>query len=269
MPTSRLRCVVAYDGTDFAGWQRQHDARTVQGALESALLAVSGAAAAVVGAGRTDAGVHASGQVAHFDTSWDRTWAGLERALNAALPRDVAVTGVRPAPAAFHARHSAVSRAYRYTVWSGPVRSPLARRTSLHVPAALDERAMAEAGATLVGTHDFGAFGRPADDDRSSVRRLERCTVARDGWWVRFEFEADAFLRHQVRRMVGLLLDIGRGRLAVGAARAALWRSTEAPVARRVAPQGLELVAVRYPPDEELGATAAPRGRPRETGSEG
>jgi tRNA pseudouridine38-40 synthase len=263
---SRLRCVVAYDGTDFAGWQKQGPRRTVQGALESAIHRVTGEVVMVVGAGRTDAGVHASGQAVHFDTEWNRPCPGLERALNAVLPRDVAVADLKPAPPGFHARYSALGRWYRYTVWNAPVRAPLLRRTSLHVPMALDVSAMRQAGEMLLGEHDFGAFGRPVGPSGGTVRRLDRCDVERDGGAVRLDFEANAFLRHQVRRMVGLLLEVGLGRVPARAAADVVLGAPGAIVPRRVAPQGLVLLAVSYPPDDRM--TESPR-RATEQGSDG
>jgi tRNA pseudouridine38-40 synthase len=248
MPAFRVRCVVEYDGTDFAGWQRQSRQRSVEGVLEQAVAAVTGAQTVrVVGAGRTDAGVHATGQVAHFDTVWTGALNRLERALNAVMPPDVAVHGVEMAPDEFHARHSAIGRHYRYTIWQCPVRSPLLRRTSLHVPQVLDVDSMVAAARAIVGEHDFGAFGVPPTSGGSTVRRLERLAVRAGGPRLDIDLEATAFLRHQVRRTVGLLVDIGRGRFAPGVVCDVLARCPDAPVPRRLPPQGLVLVAVRYP----------------------
>jgi len=263
----RFGCVVEYDGAAFAGWQRQPARRSVQAVLEEAAASVLGADVRFVGAGRTDAGVHALGQVAHFDAAWSRGAEELRRAMNAGLDRDVAVVSLVPAPAGFHARNSARARVYRYHVLCQPTRSPLFRRTTYHVAADLDLDAMVSAGDRLVGRHDFGAFGRPMWADGSSVRRLDRLVVWREGPRILFEFEADAFLRHQVRRMVGLLLDVGRGRWLPAVVDAILAREPLAPVPRRVPAQGLVLVAVRYPPAMEL--AAGPCAVPRREGEPG
>jgi tRNA pseudouridine38-40 synthase len=247
----RLRCVVAYDGTDFAGWQRQRSGRSVQAALESAIEHVTGSAVQVTGSGRTDAGVHAVGQVAHFEVEWARPVDALARALNAVLPSDVAVAALARAPGSFHARHSAISRNYRYVVLRQALLAPLMARMSLVWPGALDLGAMAEGAGRLIGTHDFGGFGRPMSAGGSTVRHLERAAVCCVGPAVVLEFEADGFLRHQVRRMTGLLLDIGKGRYPEEAVDQVLARAPEAPVARSALARGLILWAVRYPPDEE------------------
>ncbi|TET54856.1 MAG: tRNA pseudouridine synthase A, partial [Anaerolineales bacterium] len=179
----RARAVVAYDGTNYSGFQRQANAPSVQAALEEAIREVTGEKAGVIGAGRTDAGVHGTGQVIAFDTAWiedeappetdreQRCAGDLQRALNAVLPADIAVRELRLAAPDFHPRYDAVSRQYRYTVYNAPVRSPLARWHSLHVMGALDVNAMQEAAALLVGEHDFAAFGRPPTGD-STVRRV-------------------------------------------------------------------------------------------------
>ncbi|MFN2252048.1 MAG: tRNA pseudouridine(38-40) synthase TruA [Anaerolineae bacterium] len=272
----RLRCAVEYDGTDFAGWQRQLRARSVQGALEEAIEAVTGEKVNVVGAGRTDAGVHATGQVAHFDTEWDRSTEELGRALNAVLPLDCAIRELGAAPPGFHARHSATGRAYAYTVWVGRARSPLLRRTALHVLAAIDPGLMQDAGRRLVGEHDFGAFGQPMSPGGSTVRRLTRLDVRQVGRRVIVELEANAFLRHQVRRTVGLLLDVGRGAIAPDEVDRVVARLPDAPVPRRVPACGLVLVAVRYDGDDRVERGAADRrsergeaGGPRSAAADG
>jgi tRNA pseudouridine38-40 synthase len=220
---------------------------------------VTGQAARWIGAGRTDAGVHASGQVAHIDISWHHSLAALARALNATLPRDVVVRDLVAAPSGFHARHSAIGRAYRYTLWTGPTRSPLRRRTSFHVRGALDVDRMAEAGRAFVGRHDFAAFGRAMTIGGPTVRRVDRCTVFAEGRRVVIEIEANAFLRHQVRRTVGLLVAIGQGRLPVATAAALVSGAEEGPVPGRVPAQGLDLERVLYPPDDEIGGAAHAR----------
>jgi len=215
----RYRARVEYDGTDFAGFQVNPGKRTVQGVLEAALARLGdGVEQRVDGAGRTDAGVHASGQVIGFTYAGRLAATDLGRALDALLPRDVAMRDVRPAPDGFNPRYAARYREYRYTVWNGP-RSPLRERTALGMRAPLDTAAMARAGSAFIGRHDFRAFGAA---DRTSVRTVMSVRVRREGRLVTIDVRADAFLRGMVRRMVAVLLEVGLGRIEETAVRTAL-----------------------------------------------
>jgi tRNA pseudouridine38-40 synthase len=215
----RYRATVEYDGTDFAGFQLQPEARTVQGDLEAALARLNGGERVTVdGAGRTDAGVHALGQVIAFTYRGGVPAARLQRALDALLPPDVAVRDLRRAPDGFHPRYAARYREYRYTVWNGP-RSPLRERFALGVRAPLDIAAMASAGSVFEGRHDFSAFGGA---DPSPVRTVHLVRVRKVGRLVTIDVRADAFLRGQVRRMVAGLLEVGAGKMDATALRAAL-----------------------------------------------
>jgi tRNA pseudouridine38-40 synthase len=215
----RYAALVEYDGTDFAGFQVQPGARTVQGELEAALAKISGGnRVIVVAAGRTDAGVHASGQVIAFTDPKGRTVAELARALDALLPVDVAIRKVRRVPAGFNPRYAARYREYRYTVWNGP-RSPLRERFALGVRDQLDTAAMERAGSALVGRHDFSAFGVL---HRQPVRTVHSVRVRREGQLVTIDVAADAFLRQMVRRIVAALLEVGHGRTNEEAVAAAL-----------------------------------------------
>ncbi len=205
----RARC--EYDGTDFAGFQLQQNARSVQGELEAALARLNGGERVVVdGAGRTDAGVHATGQVISFTYTGRVPGPVLQRAVNAQLPRDVAIRDLRRAPDGFHPRYAARYREYRYTVWNGP-RSPLRERTALGVRDPLDVAVMASAGLVFIGRHDFSAFG--AANGRSPVRTVHAVRVRRDGSLVTIDVRAQSFLRGQVRRMVAALLEVGHGKM--------------------------------------------------------
>ena len=216
----RYRARVEYDGTDFAGFQLQPNARTVQGELETALARLAGGERVVVdGAGRTDTGVHASGQVIAFTYRGGVTGAVLQRAVNALLPRDVAIRDLRTAPDGFHPRHAARYREYRYTVWNGP-RSPLRERHALGVRRQLNIAAMADAASVFEGRHDFSAFGGATD--RSPVRTVYSVRVRKEGRLVTIDVRANAFLRGQVRRMVAGLLEVGLDRIDATALRAAL-----------------------------------------------
>jgi tRNA pseudouridine38-40 synthase len=215
----RYRATVEYDGTDFAGFQVNPGSRTVQGVLEDALTRLGNEAdGRVDGAGRTDAGVHATGQVIAFTYRGRLDTDGLGKALEALLPPDVAMRDLRVAPDGFHPRYAARYRDYRYTVWNGP-RSPLRERTALGIRVPLDTVAMARAGSVFIGRHDFRAFGT---GNRTTVRTVQSVRVRRDGRLVTIDVQADAFLRGMVRRMVAALLEVGLGKMDETAIRAAL-----------------------------------------------
>jgi len=215
----RYRARVEYDGTDYAGFQVNPGKRTVQGVLEDALSRLgNGAGRRVDGAGRTDAGVHAEGQVIAFSYDGRLTASELGDALEALLPADLAVRDLRRTTPGFHPRYAARYREYRYTVWNGP-RSPLRERTALGVRVPLDTAAMARAGSVFIGRHDFSAFGAT---DRSPVRTVQSVRVRREGRLVTIDVRADAFLRGMVRRMVAVLLEVGQGTMEIDAVRSAL-----------------------------------------------
>ena len=215
----RYRAQVEYDGTDFDGFQVNPGRRTVQGVLEDALRHLgNGAGERVDGAGRTDAGVHAAGQVIAFSYDGRLDVTELGRALDALLPADVTVREVRRAPAGFNPRYAARYREYRYTIWNGP-RSPLRERTALGVRIPLDTAAMARAGSVFEGRHDFSPFGAA---DRSPVRTVYAVRVRREGRTVTIDVRADAFLRGMVRRIVACLLEVGLGKMDEDAVRSAL-----------------------------------------------
>jgi tRNA pseudouridine38-40 synthase len=245
----RVRAVVAYDGTDYGGFQSQANAPTVQAALEAALAQVTQETIAVLAAGRTDAGVHAVGQIIAFDTAWRHRLGDLQRALNAVLPIDIAILEVEEAAADFHPRYDARSRHYRYSLYNAPVRRPLGRRHSLHVAAPLDVAMMQRAARSLVGEHDFATFGRPPQNRKRSgitVRRVLMAEWSGEPPWLAFDIEANAFLYRMVRSIVGTLLQVGRGRMSLegfAAALAACDRSLAGPTAP---PHGLCLMEVKY-----------------------
>ena len=220
-----LKLTLAYDGTDYVGWQRQASGRSIQGALETALAEMEGAPVTVVGAGRTDAGVHALAQVASVRMTRDIEPAVLARALNAKLPGDIRVLGADAVGRSFHARYSARSKMYRYRLSNGGVAAPFAVRYAWHVAAPLDLAAMRAAGEQLCGRHDFAAFQSTGSSVRTSVRTLSSLTVERQPEWrlgpataggaassITIDVEADGFLRHMVRAIVGTLVEIGCGR---------------------------------------------------------
>jgi tRNA pseudouridine38-40 synthase len=222
-----FRATVAYDGTDFLGFQLQSRGRTVQGVLEDALAQVTQAPVRVVGSGRTDRGVHARGQVVAFCSRWRHTVEDLQRALNAVLPPDVVVLHLDPAPDGWHPRFSALRRHYRYTVLNQPVRSPLDRRYAHLVAHPLDVHILQAGSQHLVGVHDFAAFGRPTHGENApgaraiegsaaspglgTVREVFEAVWRQDGSWFTFDVVGNAFLRGMVRSLVGTLLQVGTG----------------------------------------------------------
>lgn len=250
-----LRLVLEYDGAGFHGWQAQPGAagrRTVQAVVETALERLVGEPVAVHGAGRTDAGVHALGQVA--SVALERSVMAPEAirdGLNALLPEDVAVRLVEEAPAGFHARKAAVGKHYRYLLLCRAARSPFLRRRAWHRRGPLDLAAMARGAAALVGRHDFSAFRAAAGAARHPVRTLRRLTVAPDPagpveGLIGIDLEADGFLMHMARILVGTLVEVGRGRL-LPEATAAILAGRDRQGAGPTAPAcGLYLVAVRY-----------------------
>jgi len=244
------RVTLAYDGTDFAGWQLQSPdkGRTVQGALEGALARIAdGARVAVLAAGRTDAGVHALGQVASFALSRELPAEELRRALNGLLPEDVRVLEAAAASPAFHPRKDAVSKLYRYELDCGGVQVPQRRRTAAFVPWPLDEGAVREAAALYLGRRDFASLASAGGSAKTTVRTVLRSEAAFSGATLVYETEADGFLRRMVRSMVGGLDAAGRGTTRVeDLARALDARDRRAWPAPAPA-CGLTLVRVTYP----------------------
>jgi tRNA pseudouridine38-40 synthase len=217
----------------------------VQGELEAALATITQHPARVIGAGRTDSGVHAIGQVVAFSATWQHTLADLHRAWNAVLPRDVVVWSLTTAKPGFHPRFDAQSRAYRYTIWNNAIRNPLLRRTALWYARPLDVDRMTEATRTLVGEHDFATFGSPPQGT-NTTRQVHRAAWQRDAETLCFDIEANAFLYRMVRSIVGTLLQVGAGELSV-AQFAALFEAADRAQAGPTAPaRGLCLMAVDY-----------------------
>ena len=246
MSARRYRATVEYDGTDFNGFQRQAQGeRTVQETLESAVYAITGAAVPIIGAGRTDSGVHAKGQVVTFDADWRHGHAALERALNANLPADVAVRQVGEVPSGFHPRFDARRRVYEYTINNQIERSPLLRRTSWHVAQPLDAAAMNRASALLVGEHDFATFGSPPQGD-NSVRHVFVAAWRREIDLLVFRIEATAFLYRMVRSLVGALCQVGQGRWTVSDFDRVFLAAERSQAGPTAPPQGLCLLAVYY-----------------------
>jgi tRNA pseudouridine38-40 synthase len=251
---SRYRATVEYCGTDFHGFQVQAQGRTVQGELEKAIERVTQTQVRILGAGRTDAGVHASGQVIAFDVAWRHTTQALHRALNAVLPVDVAIRQLTTTRPNFHPRFDAKCRRYRYVVLNQPIRSPLLARYAYRVAEPLNVEAMREASRWLIGSYDFAAFGKPTYGE-STVRQVMQAEwfvehlKGIEGKILTFEITANAFLYRMVRNVVGTLLRVGRGVLTPVEVPALLEARDRAAVGPPAPACGLYLVEVKYGDD--------------------
>ena len=210
----RYRALVEYDGTAYCGFQRQSHVPTIQRQLEEALKTVIGQAVTVMGAGRTDSGVHATGQVIAFDIQWQHGDEALQRALNARLPEDIAVRDLAEAVQDFHPRFSALRRAYVYRIYNSEIRSPIHRRTTWHVPRPLAMAEMNRAAEVVVGLHDFATFGQPPQG-HNTEREVFKAFWRKKDELLLFEIEANAFLYRMVRSLVGSMKAVGEGRWTV------------------------------------------------------
>jgi tRNA pseudouridine38-40 synthase len=244
MPTVKL--ILEYDGTAYAGWQRQLDQPTIQQAVETAIEAVTQVRVPVIGAGRTDAGVHAWGQVASFRI--ERDMAPLEwiRALNARLPEAISVRAAEIMPDTFHARHRATGKLYEYRILNRPERPALERHFCWHVYKPLDDAAMNQAALALVGRHDFSSFETQPTENEDPVCHIHRLAVFRQGDLLRTEIYADRFLKQMVRSIVGTLVEVGLGKRAPDSFAAILAAHDRAAAGKTAPPQGLFLVRVDY-----------------------
>jgi tRNA pseudouridine38-40 synthase len=245
--SARIAIGIEYDGTAYNGWQRQRTGLGVQERLEQALAEVANEAVEVTCAGRTDTGVHASGQVAHFDTGAERSDRSWLLGANTNLPDDICVTSVTPVGDDFHARFSATARRYRYRILNRLVRSALYRRRAWWVHQPLEHRRMQEAAQALRGEHDFSAFRAAGCQASNAVREVTNIEVTRDGDWVLLDITANAFLQHMVRNIAGTLVAIGSGDEDVGWAARVLAGRDRTRAGMAAPPHGLTLVQVFYP----------------------
>lgn len=248
----RIALGIEYDGSRFLGWQTQPGGGAVQDALQPALAGIAGVPVAVSCAGRTDRGVHARGQVVHFDTAVERPDTAWVRGVNALLPDSVAVLWSRRMPDDFHARYSARSRTYRYVLLNRGVRPALAARYAGWFHAPLDMRAMQAAAAYLVGEHDFTSFRSSECQAKSPVRRVHSLDITRAGERIDIVVRANAFLHHMVRNVVGTLVYVGKGKHPPIWAREVLQARDRARAAPTFPPEGLYLEQVVYEPHWNL-----------------
>lgn len=251
----RLRLDCAYDGTDFIGWAIQATGRTVQGVIQDALATIVGQPVSLTVAGRTDSGVHAAAQVAHFDIPqeiWQRYGDRMAMRLQSLLPEDISVKSLAPAPAGFDARFSALTRHYIYRI--SPVADPLHRRDRIVRPT-LDVEQMKQAGQLLLGEHDFLAFCKPREG-ATTIRTLLKCNVIESDGVVELHVSADAFCHSMVRAIAGALVAVGEGRRDLAWISSLLDVSTKPSDVPVLPPQGLTLVAVDYPAADQLASRA-------------
>lgn len=243
----RVALGIEYDGTGYVGWQRQKSGVGVQAVLEKALEQIANERIAVVCAGRTDTGVHATGQVVHFDTTAERSDRSWLLGANSKLPGDVNLTWAAPVSDDFHARFSAVRRSYRYLILNRSYRSALSRHRAWWVYEPLEVRAMQEAADHLVGKRDFSAFRAAGCQASTPVREMSEVRVEKEGHWITITVRANAFLQHMVRNITGTLVAIGRGDRGPEWARTVLESRDRTKGGIAAPPHGLTLVSVEYP----------------------
>jgi len=243
----RIALGIEYDGTSYNGWQRQKTGLGVQQRLEEALTIVANEDVGVICAGRTDTGVHASGQVIHFDTNSERSNRGWLLGANSNLPSDVTVVWAQPVDEEFHARFSATARSYRYVILNRLQRSALHRNRAWWVYEPLDAARMHEAAQQLVGRHDFSAFRAAACQAKSPVREIRHIAVSRSDNWLTLEVTANAFLQHMVRNIAGTLAAVGQGEQNIDWVTTVLESRDRKAGGLAAPPHGLTLVGVEYP----------------------
>ncbi len=247
-----IKLILAYDGTNFAGWQTQRSGQTVQATLEETIEKITGVRSSTLASGRTDAGVHALGQVVCFRTESRLSAEVLQRALNAELPHSMAVLEAVEVHDGFHATHDAVRKRYRYVIHNGPIRDVFSRRYAWHLAhGRLDVDAMQRAAAPLIGTHDFSSFETTGAPRKTSIRTVYELCVERGrgerAHFVTLEIEANGFLYNMVRTIVGTLVDVGRGARPESWPGEVLQAMDRRRAGRTAPPQGLFLVTVQYP----------------------
>lgn len=242
-----VKLITAYDGTDYKGWQIQTSEPTIQGVMEEKLGIILNQKTRVNGSGRTDAGVHALNQAAHFFTNSKIELASLKKGLNSLLPPDIVVKELSEADAGFHARYSARSRVYKYLIWIGDALFPFYRRFSWQVHCQLDLERMREAAECLVGLHDFASFQGTGSASHSSEREIMRFTIrGRTKGWIVTTVEASAFLRHMVRNIMGTLIEVGKRSMTVKEFKDVLESRDRGQAGITAPPQGLFLKEVKY-----------------------
>jgi tRNA pseudouridine38-40 synthase len=241
-----IKLILEYDGRGYAGWQRQPNRPTIQETVEAAILGVTQTHVPVIGAGRTDAGVHALGQTASFRIDRDMTPREWTRALNAHLPASVVVRSATLMPDTFHARHSAKGKLYEYRILNRQERPAVARDHCWHIHQPLDDAAMNTAASHLIGTHDFSSFQTQPTENEDLICHLQRLVVSREGDRLRIEAYADRFLKQMVRSLVGTLVEVGLKKRPPDSLTTILTAHNRSAAGKTAPPQGLFLVRVDY-----------------------
>lgn len=242
-----IKLLIEYDGTNYQGWQVQPKGATIQGVIEEKLARLTGEPVHLIGSGRTDAGVHAGGQVAHFKTKSRLDVQTIQRALNSLLPPDIVVLKVEEANEGFHARKSSKSKVYEYWVLNRPLRSVFHRGTAWHVPQTLNLREMKKATRSLIGEHDFSSFQSVGSPKKTAVRKVKRAEWRQSqGGLLHFEIEANGFLKQMVRAIVGTLVEVGKGKIASEDFQRILDSRDRKKAGPTAPPHGLFLKEVKY-----------------------
>ncbi|MFH1269474.1 MAG: tRNA pseudouridine(38-40) synthase TruA [Candidatus Omnitrophota bacterium] len=242
-----IKLTIEYDGSRYAGWQVQgKKSRTIQEALEKALARILHKRLRVIGSGRTDAGVHAKGQVANFKTDSGMALGRLRGALNAVLPDDISIIRIDEAALDFHSRFSARSKVYRYTILNRPSRPAISRDAAYFFPCPLDLRLMREEAKLLLGRHDFKSFQAADKRERGSVRAIKKLVISRDRDFIHIDIEADGFLYNMVRNIAGTLIEIGRGKLPRGSMKKILLLKNRRFAGPTLPAKGLCLLEVKH-----------------------
>lgn len=242
-----IKLIIQYEGTNYAGWQSQKNAKSIQDVIEAALKEITGRRTTLIGSGRTDAGVHAMGQVASFRTRSKIPIKNIQMALNSALPKDIVISDVKEAGQNFNAQRSAKSKLYRYTIVNGDFVDPFIRRFAARSFYKLDMGKMRKAAKAMIGRHDFKAF-RATDGDREkdSIRRITLLEVKKRGDVIDFFVEADGFVYNMVRNIVGTIIEVGRGKFPEGRIKELLVRKDRRLCGPLMPAKGLCLVSVKY-----------------------
>ncbi|MBW2636084.1 MAG: tRNA pseudouridine(38-40) synthase TruA [Deltaproteobacteria bacterium] len=241
-----IKIIIEYDGTEYHGWQRQPNGISIQEVLENKLALITNGKVRLIGSGRTDAGVHAAGQVANFKTETKIECRGLLKGVNSLLPMDIAVRDVIDVDDEFHARYSAASKIYTYKIYNSSVRSPRYRNYSWHVFEKLDLESMRTAAAYLIGTKDFSSFCAAGGDAKTYTRTVLDCGIVEDKAMVVSTIEADGFLRYIVRNIMGTLVDVGKGRVTPEEFVGIIDSKDRTNAGITAPPQGLVLREVKY-----------------------
>lgn len=241
-----IKLTIEYDGTNYAGWQLQSNANTVQEVIERALFRTLKEEVRLIQSGRTDSGVHALGQVANFRTKSNLATHKIKDALNSYLPKDVVIKKAEEVDFNFHARYDTITKSYRYTILNRKPRSPLNRYYATFIPYPLDISSMQDAARSLVGRHDFGAFQTKGSKVKNSTRTIKDIRVRKRAGFIYIDIEADGFLYNMVRTIVGTLIEVGRDRLKADRIKKILKSKKRSLAGPTAPPQGLCLVKIRY-----------------------